>query len=68
MGGLRLTGALWIIDDLSSALLVVFVLDSPLFVALLAGGGVVGLAKGVLLIARPARASCAGPTSQESRS
>jgi hypothetical protein len=53
MGGLRLTGALWIIDDLSNALLVVFVLDSPLCVALLAGGGVVGLAKGVLLIARP---------------
>jgi len=34
-------------------LLVVFVLDNPFFVALLAAGGVVGLAIGVLLIARP---------------
>jgi hypothetical protein len=53
MRNFRLAGALWIIGGLSSALLVVFVLDSPFFVALLAAGGVVGLAIGVLLIARP---------------
>jgi hypothetical protein len=53
MGRFRLAGALWIIGGLSSALLVVFVLDSPFFVALLAAGGVVGLAIGLLLVARP---------------
>jgi hypothetical protein len=53
MGGFRLAGALWIVGGLSSASLVVFALENPVFLALLAGGGVVGLAIGALLIARP---------------
>lgn len=53
MGGLRLAGALWIIGGLSSAALLVFVLDNPVYIVLMAGGAIVGLAIGVLLIARP---------------
>jgi hypothetical protein len=55
MGGIRLAGALWIIGGLSSALLVVFVLDSPVYIALLVGGAIVGLTIGALLFARPGR-------------
>jgi hypothetical protein len=55
MGGIRLAGALWIIGGLSSALLVVFVLDSPAFIALLVGGAIAGLAIGTLQFARPGR-------------
>lgn len=53
MSSFRLAGVLWIVGGLSSASLVVFALENPIFLALLAGGGVVGLATGALLIARP---------------
>jgi hypothetical protein len=53
MGALRLAGVLWIIAGLSSALLLVFVLDNPLYTAIMGGGAVVGLVIGGLLIARP---------------
>jgi len=52
MSAFRVAGALWIIAGLSSAALLVFVLDNPLFIALMAGGAIVGLAIGALLIAR----------------
>jgi hypothetical protein len=53
MGGFRLAGALWIIAGLSSAGLLIFVLDNPVFIALMAGGAIVGLSLGVLLFTRP---------------
>jgi hypothetical protein len=53
MSGFRLAGTLWIIAGLSSAALLIFVLDNPLFIALMAGGAIVGLSIGRLLIARP---------------
>jgi hypothetical protein len=55
MHGFRPAGALWIIGGLSSALLIVFVLDSPVYIALLAVGVIVGLTIGVFLLARPGR-------------
>jgi hypothetical protein len=53
MGANRLAGALWIIAGLSSAAFLVFALDNLLLFALLAGGAIVGLWLGLLLIARP---------------
>jgi hypothetical protein len=65
MGGLRLAGALWIIAGFVCVglLIVVFVgenlanlgilLQNPALPALVAGGAIVGLLLGVLLIARP---------------
>jgi hypothetical protein len=65
MGGLRLAGALWIIAGFvcMGLLIVVFVgenlanlgilLQNPALPALVAGGAIVGLLLGVLLIARP---------------
>jgi hypothetical protein len=52
MGGFRLAGALWIIAGLSSAALLIVVLDNPLFIALMAAGAIVGLSLGILLITR----------------
>jgi hypothetical protein len=43
----------WIIAGLSSAALLIFVLDNPVFIALMAAGAIVGRSLGVLLIARP---------------
>jgi len=65
MGGLRLAGALWSFAGLSCAGLLIFVfigerlenlgvlLEDPVLPALVAGGAIVGLTIGVLLIARP---------------
>jgi hypothetical protein len=50
--GFRIAGALWIIAGLSSAALLIFVLDNPVFIALMAGGAIVGLSLGILLITR----------------
>jgi hypothetical protein len=50
---MRLAGALWIIGGLSSALIVVLVLDNALFTVLLVGGAFVGLTIGALLVRRP---------------
>ena len=65
MGGLRLGGALWIFAGLTCAGLLAFVfvgenlenlgilLERPVLPALVAGGAIVGLTIGVLLITRP---------------
>jgi hypothetical protein len=65
MVGLRLGGALWICAGLACAGLLAFVfvgenlqnlgilLENPVLPALVAGGAIVGLTIGVLLIARP---------------
>jgi hypothetical protein len=65
MGGLRLGGALWICAGLTSAGLLAFVfvgenlenlgllLERPVLPALVAGGAIVSLTIGVLLISRP---------------
>ena len=55
MSGFRVAGALWIVAGLSSAALLIFVLDNPLFIALMAGGAIVGLSIATLLIVRPGR-------------
>jgi hypothetical protein len=65
IGGLRLGGALWILAGLTCAGLLAFVfvgenvenlgilLERPVLPALVAGGAIVSLTIGVLLIARP---------------
>jgi hypothetical protein len=53
MGGLKLAGGLWVFAGLNSAGMVFGVLDEPVILALGVGGGIVGLATGALLLARP---------------
>jgi hypothetical protein len=54
MGGLKLAGVLWIIAGVNSAGMVFGVWeDGPIMLALAAGGAIVGLTIGALLLARP---------------
>lgn len=54
MGGLKLAGGLWIIAGVNSAGMVFGVWeDGPIMLAVAAGGAIVGLTIGSLLLARP---------------
>ena len=53
MGGLRLSGVLWLIGGILSALLVLVTLDTLGYALLLGAGGIIGLVMGGLLIWTP---------------